>query len=136
MLILAYGLEHNFGWATATLAHSLPLAIAIGALGSCSAAWAVLSFLSVGTEIEPASKANKNLVTRGPFGVTRNPMYLGLILMTLGIAFYRGTASFFLVPVSVALVCNFIFIPFEEAKMQSQYGDLFTEYRAKVRRWI
>lgn len=136
ILLLAYGLERNFGWAAANLVRSLPLAIAFGAFGLSGAAWAVLSFLSAGTEIEPASVANKKLVTRGPFRATRNPMYLGLFLMTLGIAFYRGTLSFFLVPICIFLVCDFIFIPFEEAKMRRQFGDQYEEYCARVRRWI
>ena len=63
-------------------------------------------------------------------------MYSGLILTTLGIALYVGTLPFFAVPVLVFLLSNFVFIPFEEAKMQRQLGALYTDYLRRVRRWI
>jgi protein-S-isoprenylcysteine O-methyltransferase Ste14 len=63
-------------------------------------------------------------------------MYLGLILVTLGIALYFGTLPFFAVPVLLFLLVNFVFIPFEEAKMQRQHEAAYTDYRARVRRWL
>ena len=115
---------------------SLPLAILSGTLGLALALWAVLTFLAEGTEIEPASASNKKLVTRGPFRFTRNPMYLGLFLMSLGVAFFMGAWPFFAVPPLVFLLCHFVFIPYEEAKMTRLHGVPYTEYRARVRRWI
>ena len=49
---------------------------------------------------------------------------------------YPGTLPFFLVPVLLFLICNFVFIPFEEAKMQRQFSNQYTEYLGRVRRWI
>jgi protein-S-isoprenylcysteine O-methyltransferase Ste14 len=63
-------------------------------------------------------------------------MYSGLILLTLGIAFYAGTLPFFAVPVLLFLLCNFVFIPFEEAKMQRQFDAQYTDYLRRVRRWV
>jgi protein-S-isoprenylcysteine O-methyltransferase Ste14 len=40
------------------------------------------------------------------------------------------------VPVLVFLLCNFIFIPFEEAKMQRQHYGQYTDYLTQVRRWL
>ena len=72
----------------------------------------------------------------GPFRYTRNPMYSGLVMIALGFAFYFGTLPFYVVPVLLFLLCNFSFIPFEEAKMQRQFGDQFTDYLRGVRRWV
>jgi protein-S-isoprenylcysteine O-methyltransferase Ste14 len=93
-------------------------------------------FAAAGTEIMPTSPTNKALVTRGPFGFTRNPMYSSLILVTLGIALYFGTLPFFAVPALLFLLTNFVFIPFEEKKMLRQFGHQYTDYCARVRRWL
>jgi len=105
-------------------------------LGILLASWGRSTFAAAGTEIMPASVSNKRLVTSGPFRFTRNPMYLGLVAASLGIALFPGTLPFFLVPVLLFLICNFVFIPFEEAKMQRQFGAQYTDYLGRVRRWI
>jgi protein-S-isoprenylcysteine O-methyltransferase Ste14 len=97
---------------------------------------AQINFRRAGTEIMPASPANKALVMTGPYGFTRNPMYLGLVLLTLGIAFIVATPPFFLVPIAVFFTNNAVVIPFEEAKMERQFGDEYRAYKSKVRRWL
>lgn len=97
---------------------------------------AQMKFRAAGTEILPASPTNKALVTTGPYRFTRNPMYLGLVLLTLGIAFLVATLPFFLVPVLIFVTSDASVIPFEEAKMERQFGDEYRAYKARVRRWI
>ena len=136
MLALAYGAQNAFAGAAIVYFRSMPLAILSAALGLALAFWAERCFAAAGTEILPASPTNKMLVVGGPFRFTRNPMYLGLTLVTLGIAAYFGTAPFFAVPALLFLLVNFLFIPFEEAKMQRQFHASYAAYRARVRRWI
>ena len=136
LLALAYGLQSSFDWAAAVYTRSPLFAILLSVFGLALTVWGERQFAAVGTEILPASPANKVLVTSGPFRFTRNPMYFGLITVTAGIALYFGTAPFFAVPVLLFLLVNFLFIPFEEAKMQRQHGASYTEYRARVRRWL
>ena len=134
MLLLAYAA----GWilASPVIFRSTPLAVLIGVLGFLLAGWGERTFAAEGTDILPASPTNKKLVTRGPFRYTRNPMYSGLVMMALGFAFYFGTLPFYVVPVLLFLLCNFSFIPFEEAKMQRQFSDQYTDYIRRVRRWV
>ena len=136
MLLLAYGAQRSFPWASTVYVRSLGLSLASSFLGLALAVAAERKFAAAGTEILPASPANKVLVTNGPFRFTRNPMYLGLILVSLGIALYFGTLPFFAVPVLLFVLVNFVFIPFEEVKMQRQFDAAYTEYRARVRRWL
>jgi len=136
MLIAAYAIQHNAVGVAVYVFQSAPLAIVFIVAGIALAVWGERTFAAAGTEIMPAAATNKKLVTDGPFRFTRNPMYSGLILASLGVAFYFGTLPFFVVPVLVFLLCNFVFIPFEEAKMLRQHSDQYTEYLARVRRWV
>ncbi len=134
MLLLAYAADRILG--SSVVFRSVPLSLLTGIAGVLLSGWGERTFAAEGTEILPASPANKKLVTRGPFRHTRNPMYLGLVLMAFGFAFYFGTLPFYAVPVVLFLLCNFSFIPFEEAKMQRQFSDQYTDYRRRVKRWI
>ena len=136
MLLAAYATQRSFAWAQIVYFRSLPLAILLAVAGIFLAAWGRTTFATAGTEIIPTSVSNKILVTGGPFRFTRNPMYSGLILASLGIALFPGTLPFFVVPVLLFLICNFRFIPFEEAKMQRQFSGQYTDYLRRVRRWI
>jgi len=134
MLLAAYGADRLL--ASSVVFGSTPLSVLIGGAGLLLSGWGERTFAAEETEILPASATNKKLVTRGPFRYTRNPMYLGMIMMASGFAFYFGTIPFYAVPVLLFLLCNFSFIPFEEAKMQRQFGDQYTDYVRRVRRWI
>lgn len=88
------------------------------------------------TEILPASPANRVLITRGPYRFSRNPMYLGMVTMLLGLGLYFGTLPMFIAAVAHFLVMNFIFIPFEEEKMARQFGVAYEDYKKNVRKWL
>ncbi len=134
MLLIAYGADLLL--ASNLVFRSTPLSLLAGIGGLLLSWWGERTFAAEGTDILPASPTNKKLVTRGPFTHTRNPMYLGLVMMAFGFAFYFGTIPFYAVPVLLFLLCNFSFIPFEETKMQRQFGDQYTDYLRRVRRWI
>ena len=134
MLLIAFIVDRF--WGTGFLFRFTPLAVLVGAGGLLLGSWGERTFAAEGTDILPASPTNKKLVTRGPFRYTRNPMYLGLVMMALGFALYFGTVAFYVVPVLLFLLCNFSFIPFEEAKMQRQFSDQYTDYIRRVRRWV
>ena len=112
------------------------LGVALVAGGAALSVWAFSLFRREGTEINPTSRTNKSLVVRGPFRFTRNPMYLGLVIVTLGIAFWVGSLPMFAVPVLVFATMNWAHVPFEEAKMRRQFGAAYDDYVARVRRWL
>lgn len=93
-------------------------------------------FRKEGTEILPTSPGNRVLVTHGTFRFSRNPMYLGMVLVLLGIAFYIGSLPMFVAALAQFLVLNFVFIPFEENKMARQFTGQYAAYKMKVRRWL
>ena len=112
------------------------LGVALVAIGVAISAWAFLLFRREGTELNPRSEVNKALVVHGPFRFTRNPMYLGLVIITAGIAFWVGSLPMFAVPFLAFATANWAHIPFEEAKMRRQFGAAFEQYTREVRRWL
>ena len=93
-------------------------------------------FLSVGTQVQPTSPENNKLVVSGLYALTRNPMYLGMVIFALGAAMWFGRPLMYLAPLGVFAITNWVFIPFEEAKMRRQFGAEFDAYCKRVRRWI
>src|SRR6476660_9240897 len=96
--------------------------------------WAIILFRREGTEVNPTSPTNRKLVTSGPYQFTRNPMYLGLVTLVLGIALWVGEWPMFIAPVAIFATANWVHIPFEEAKMRHQFGATYEDYVERVRR--
>jgi protein-S-isoprenylcysteine O-methyltransferase Ste14 len=63
-------------------------------------------------------------------------MYLGLVIVTLGIAIWVGASAMFLAPLALIITVNWLHIPFEEGNMRREFGAAFDAYAARVRRWI
>src|SRR6202521_3793647 len=99
MLGAAFGMDRAMDGRAIFLFRSSALALLFGLGGFALAAWGRTTFAKEETEIIKTSASNKKLVTRGPFRFSRNAVYLGLILLILGIALYVGTLNFYAVPV-------------------------------------
>lgn len=78
----------------------------------------------------------RTLVTDGPYGRTRNPMYLGGIIMLMGLGLFLGSATPVLVVPLFAVAIWRAFIRHEEAMLADQFGGEYNAYRSTVRRWI
>ena len=135
-VLVAAALSWLAGWPEIPWLHSPPLGIALILLGLVPPLWAVVLFRRNKTELNPTSATNSALVTAGPFGLTRNPMYLGLVIVSLGIAVWVGSWPMFLAPLASFATSNWVHIPFEEAKMRRQFGEAFDAYVGRVRRWV
>ena len=92
-------------------------------------------FQTRGTTIRPFQDATV-LVSDGFFAVSRNPMYLGMVIVVAGAAVLLGSLSPFIVVVAFALVLDRRFILNEEKSLEQNFGDAFRQYRARVRRWL
>ena len=93
------------------------------------------SFKKHDTTVRPFEESSK-LVTGGVFGITRNPMYLGMSLILLGIALLLGSATPLIVVVVLPVLFDRVFITPEEKMLEDEFGDDFRRYRKRVRRWI
>jgi len=104
-------------------------------LGILLPVWGARVFKKHETNIIPY-KSPDSMVTEGPFKFSRNPMYLGMLMVLIGAATLVGTKLGLIFPVIFFCIANWWYIPFEEMKMQKVFGAKFDEYKADVRRWV
>jgi protein-S-isoprenylcysteine O-methyltransferase Ste14 len=97
--------------------------------------WAAFLFRRAGTTIKPFQESSA-LIASGPYRITRNPMYVGMAGALLGIAILLGSLAPFLVVPAFAALIQSKFIRAEEAALESTFGDVFRDYKSKVRRWL
>ena len=96
---------------------------------------AMQRFMRAGTPAIPF-KPSTALVTSGPYRFTRNPMYLGMASLYVGLAFAFGLIwAFALLPV-VVIVIDRLVIAREEPYLERLFGDEYLAYKGRVRRWI
>ena len=113
------------------------LAIGLSVIGLGSGIMGVAQFKKAQTTVNPHTpEKSTNLVTSGIYQYTRNPMYLGLVLILLGWAFYLSHfLPFMLVPVFMVYMTRFQIQP-EERMMTQKFGKAYQDYLIKARRWI
>lgn len=94
-------------------------------------------FLISKTTVDPTNpQKTTKLVTNGVYAITRNPMYLAMLLLLLGFGLHLGNAFNVLLATGfVAYLNHFQIIP-EERALQTIFGKEYQHYCAKVRRWF
>ena len=111
-------------------------ALALALAGGLIALAGVREFARARTTVNPlAPERASALVTSGVFGYTRNPMYLGMLLVLAGWAWWLGNAAAWLgLPLAV-LALDVLQIQPEERVMRARFGADYARYTATVRRW-
>ncbi|TPK67155.1 MULTISPECIES: isoprenylcysteine carboxylmethyltransferase family protein [unclassified Mesorhizobium] len=102
---------------------------------------AALWFTAIRTMTRAKTTLNPNavpdhLVTTGPFGVTRNPMYLANTLLLIGVAFISGIVWFLPLAFVAAFVTQKVAVEKEEKMLSAKFGKKYRDYAKRVRRWI
>ena len=113
------------------------LAVVIAFVGSVFGIGGMASFVRAKTTMNPIKPGTtSSLVSGGIFSITRNPMYLSLLIYLLAWAVYlsRWPAALFL-PVFVLYITQFQIKP-EERVLSSLFGEEYASYKARVRRWL
>ena len=103
--------------------------------GFVLALWSRSLFLKNTTTLQ-LSEEPTSLVTSGPFRLSRNPIYLGMASILLGVAVVLGSMVTFAFPVIFVMLIEFFIIPGEERKLEKIFGEQYKEYKKSVRRWI
>jgi protein-S-isoprenylcysteine O-methyltransferase Ste14 len=83
-----------------------------------------------------SSENPRTLVTEGFFQYSRNPMYLGAVIIGLGLATLLGSLASFIIIAVFFLLLQFLYIPTEEAHLKTAFGKEYLDYMKRVRKWI
>ena len=133
LIIVASGLQFFFGdsWqSSAPVAGTITLLVGFGLM---MRAWWL--FRVNDTAICPTA-VSTSFITHDVYRATRNPMYLGMILMLAGIAMVFGSSWILLATVLYAAILDSVFCRYEEQKLLQQYGNRYATYLENVRRWL
>lgn len=122
---------------TVTWPWRMPFACLSFAVGFVIVVAGVVAFRRAKTTVNPLTpEATTAMVTSGIYRFTRNPMYLGFLLMLTGWALYLSHLLAFVLLVLFALyLTRFQIIP-EERALSAKFPQAFTSYRSSVRRWL
>jgi protein-S-isoprenylcysteine O-methyltransferase Ste14 len=115
------------------------VARAVGAIpvlaGGLLVGAAIANFQRAGTTVRP-DRASRALVIAGPYRITRNPIYVGLALLYIGLAIAAQSLWALLILPLVLWVIRTRVIAREEAFLHARFGATYADYQARVRRWL
>jgi len=104
-------------------------------IGFALAAFSVRTFTRAGADVVPGRPAT-TLVTNGPYRVTRNPIYIGFILLYFGIAILATSVWMLLLLVPLLIVLQRGVVEREETYLDAKFGEEYGKYKARVPRWL
>lgn len=96
---------------------------------------AFIEFRRLRTTLDPHGPASA-LVTKGIYRLTRNPIYLGFLLMVIGFPLNYGNYWGILISPVFVMTMNRMVIEKEEAYLEKKFKEQYTGYRSRVRRWL
>ena len=113
------------------------LALTLAIAGTMIIVLGVASFRRANTTINPMKpESSSSLVISGIYKLSRNPMYLGFLLVLVGWAVFLSNAlAFVFLPAFVFYMNRFQIEP-EEKSLAGKFGQEFLDYKSRVRRWL
>jgi protein-S-isoprenylcysteine O-methyltransferase Ste14 len=87
------------------------------------------------TTVKPFQESNA-LIVDGVYGMTRHPMYLGFVLILIGVSLLLGSISPYIIVIFFAVFVEFVFIRQEEEMLEDSFHEAWVQYKSKVRKWI
>jgi protein-S-isoprenylcysteine O-methyltransferase Ste14 len=136
-LLIGFGLNRLIPLPSIPLGSTarIALGLVIVALGIVPIAWARIHFVRTGQNPIPW-KPTPELIFQGPYLYTRNPMYVGMTLLQIGLGIaFDVVWSSLLAVLSLAIV-HMIAVRPEEAYLSQKFGDPYRQYLARVRRYL
>ena len=115
----------------------LAATVLLTVMGILFAVLGVISFRKRGTTVNPIKLDRATaLVASGVYRVSRNPMYVGFLLVLTALTVYSGNILSMILVVLFFLYMNFVQIASEESALARLFGLAYNEYKTKVRRWL
>lgn len=134
-LIAAIGLHHFWPLPVVPRTLGIVLGAALVMFGVGIAAWGRITLVKSGTNVSPY-RPTTSIVSSGPFGFTRNPLYVGIQGVFVGLSLLAGTLWGLVLFVPAFLILHYGVVLREEAYLQRTFGQVYLAYKSKVRRWL
>jgi protein-S-isoprenylcysteine O-methyltransferase Ste14 len=103
--------------------------------GVVLAIWGRRVMERAGTNVNPTLPSTA-LVSAGPFAFSRNPLYVALTLVYVGLALLANALLVLVLIVPVLLILHYGVVRREERYLEAKFGDAYREYRSRVRRYL
>ena len=103
--------------------------------GLALALWCVLLFRRAGTAVEPY-KPSTAIVSSGPYRFSRNPIYVALTAVSVGIGLWANSAWMLGLLLPTLVIMRIAVIGPEERYLEAKFGAEYLDYKARVRRWL
>jgi protein-S-isoprenylcysteine O-methyltransferase Ste14 len=132
---LGFLLEALLPSASLPNALSIPLGIALIVAGVALQTTFIMAFRRAGTNVDPY-RPSKAVVTSGPYRLTRNPGYVGFTLIVSGIGVLAEALWVFAALIPTIAVMDRGVIAREERYLERKFGEEYSLYKSRVRRWI
>ncbi len=134
---LMWALAPMLSMATVRVPGLIPAAGTIAAVGFLAEIAAAANFLRAGTTVDPLHPARAStLVVSGLNRFSRNPIYVGDLLILLGWAFYLANVATLVGPVLFMVYMDRFQIRPEERALSELFGERYADYCGRVRRWL
>ena len=111
------------------------LGAALGVAGVSLMAWAIRTFRAAGTHVE-TWRPTQTIVTRGPYGWSRNPIYVAMLLIYVGLGMALDALYVLALALPLFIVLRLGVIAREERYLERKFGQEYLAYKARVRRWF
>lgn len=125
------------GWVVGLFLGQTSIALILATAGLALIGWAALSFRRAQTTVNPIEPDRATSIVRGgPYGFSRNPMYLADALLLAAWTLYLGAPAGVLWLAVFLCWMDRVQIPAEETALQRRFGADYDRYRQQVRRWL
>lgn len=109
--------------------------LVLGVSGVALAMWSMQAYRRAASSPDP-NHMPSTLVTTGPYRRTRNPIYLGSLLMVAGIGIGANVPWILVLTVIAAFVVHYGIVLREEAYLEHVFGQRYLDFKSRVRRWV
>ena len=134
---IALGLLLHFMWPAPLVAGSMITLVGatITVLAIAVFTLAVRTMRAAGTPV-PGNQPTVTIVRTGPYGFSRNPIYLALSVFQFGLSLWINSVAVLIMLVPAVALMRFVVIPREERYLETRFDSEYLRYKASVRRWL
>ena len=129
-------LSHRLGWIDGRPGAVNIYSLILVFIGLAIVVWTMVLHFARTAQRVNFERVPTYLLTQGPYRFSRNPMFLGELIIWLGWAFFFGSVAVLIAFLVLVLLINYRVVPREERELEARFGDSYVEYMKTVPRWF